>query len=84
MMTYNYDDCSVERDFVFKKVEGDCRVDPNRTTTIGVFCRACPHYSRTEGRFVLCRYHKEDDAGSEEIWRRIREKFVNEALNNYC
>lgn len=43
-MTYNYDNGRITRDFVFKKVEGSCHQDPNKTMLIGVMCRTCPFY----------------------------------------
>lgn len=44
MLTYNYYTCKIERDFVLKRVEGDCNVDPERTKLIGVMCQGCPHF----------------------------------------
>ena len=37
-LTYNYSTGQITRDFVFKKIEGDCHKDPTKTTLIGVFC----------------------------------------------
>ncbi len=36
MLTYNYDTGRITRDFHFKKVEGDCKRDPERTVNIGI------------------------------------------------
>ena len=43
-LTYNYSTGQITRDFVFKKIEGDCHKDPTKTTLIGVFCKTCPAY----------------------------------------
>ena len=48
MLKYNYSTGKIERDFVLKKVEGDCRAEPGRTRLIGVMCRNCPHFIRME------------------------------------
>ncbi len=48
MLKYNYSTGKIERDFVLKKVEGDCRTEPGRTRLIGVMCRNCPHFIRME------------------------------------
>ncbi len=43
-MTYTYSTGKIERDFVLKKVEGNCNVDPEHTKLIGVMCKGCPHF----------------------------------------
>lgn len=48
MMKYNYSTGKIERDFVLKKVEGDCHAEQGRTRLIGVMCRNCPHFIRME------------------------------------
>ena len=45
-MTYNYGTGQISRDFVLKKVEGNCDMDPNHTKLIGVMCQVCPYYLR--------------------------------------
>ena len=44
MMKYDYNSSQIERDFVLKKVWGDCYLDPNNVTLIGVPCKSCPYY----------------------------------------
>lgn len=100
MLKYNYSTGKIERDFVLKKVEGDCRAEPGRTRLIGVMCRDCPHFIRMEtfypspkeeyiletqpyDTYVLCKFHKKDDTGTEKIIGRIYEQFRKEALTHY-
>ena len=47
-MTYNYDTGKITRDWVLKKIEGNCKCDPNRTVLIGVMCKTCPHFLKME------------------------------------
>ena len=47
-MTYTYSTVKIERDFVLKKVEGNCKVDPEHTKLIGVMCKGCPHFLKME------------------------------------
>ena len=42
MLSYDYTSGQIKRDFVLKKVWGDCDVNPESNTTIGVFCKGCP------------------------------------------
>lgn len=44
MLTYNYSTGQITRDFHLKRVEGDCKRDPDRTVNVGVMCRTCPYY----------------------------------------
>lgn len=100
MLKYNYSTGKIERDFVLKKVEGDCHAEPGRTRLIGVMCRNCPHFIRIKtfypspkdeyilntnkiGTFVFCKFHKEDDPGTDEIIHRMYEKFKYEALTHF-
>ena len=99
-MTYTYDTGKIERDFVLKRVEGNCKADPKQTRLIGVMCKSCPHFIRMEtfypspkddyilntnkiGTFVFCKFHKEDDPGTDEIIHRMYEKFRYEALTHF-
>lgn len=82
-MTYNYSTGQIDRDFVFKKIEGSCDKDQSRTALIGVFCRTCPAYKGEKNGFVLCTHHKEDDKGSEELRRWMYDKFREEAISHF-
>ena len=98
-LRYNYDNCQISRDFVLKKVEGSCHMDPNKTNLIGVMCRLCPYYDGEidwYGRIreyiidldnhhhvVRCKFHKEDDPGLEEMVHDIYKKFEEEAITHY-
>lgn len=42
--TYSYATRKIERDFVLKRVEGNCHVDPEHAKLIGVMCKGCPHF----------------------------------------
>ena len=98
MLKYTYDTGKIERDFVLKKVEGSCKQDPNHTKLIGVMCRTCPFYdgekkfySRNSeflhgdylGHYILCKYHKKDDEGTQEIIWDMMDKFKEEAITHY-
>lgn len=98
MLKYRYDTGKIERDFVLKKVEGSCKQDPNHTKLIGVMCRTCPFYdgekkfySRNSeflhggylGHYILCKYHKKDDEGAQEIIWDMMDKFKEEAITHY-
>lgn len=43
-MTYTYSTGKIERDFVLKKVEGNCNVDHEHNKPIGVMCQGCPYF----------------------------------------
>ena len=65
MMSYNYETGQITRDFVLKKTERDCNVEPDRTRLIGVMCQTCPYYQK-----MKTFYHPSRDAyrfGSDEI-----------------
>lgn len=91
-LTYTYATGQITRDFHFKKVEGDCKRDPERTVNIGVMCRSCPFYggeytywSRSFDRtdLIRCKYHKEDDPGLQEVVSDLYRKFEEEAITHY-
>lgn len=99
MLKYTYDTGKIERDFVLKKVEGSCKQDPNHTKLIGVMCRTCPFYDGEKsfysrdseyilgdylGHYVFCKYHKEDDEGTQKIIWDMMDKFEEEAITHYC
>ena len=96
MLKYRYDTGKIERDFVLKKVEGSCKQDPNHTKLVGVMCCTCPFYDGEKkfysrkneyllgdylGHYVLCKYHKKDDEGTQEIIRDMMDKFEEEATS---
>ena len=43
-LTYTYETGQITRDFHLKRLEGDCKRDPEMTVNIGVMCRTCPFY----------------------------------------
>lgn len=47
-MTYTYSTGKIERDFVLKKVDGNCNVDKEHNKPIGVMCQTCPHFIKME------------------------------------
>lgn len=47
-LTYTYSTGQIERDFVLKKVEGNCDMDPEHTRLIGVMCKICPYFQKME------------------------------------
>lgn len=94
MMTFNYTTCKITRDFIFKKIDNLCDVDPQRSTLIGVMCQGCPFYKGKEMEsydkgFVLCGNMKgddpfqEDDPGCSDIRSKMYERFRNDAICHY-
>lgn len=88
MLTYTYDTGQITRDFHLKRLEGDCKRDPEMTVNIGVMCRTCPFYGgefRWHGReyLIRCKYHKEDDPGLQDVVSDIYDKFEREAMTHY-
>lgn len=91
-LTYTYSTGQITRDFRLKKMENDCRRDPERTVNIGIMCRTCPfydgRYTHTDPEFkrvelVRCKFHKEDDPGLSEIIRKMYEKFEKETMTHF-
>lgn len=82
-LTYTYDTGQVSH-FALKRVEGDCHVDKDRTTLIGVFCRHCKYYAGIEDNlYVICEYHKEDDPGASYYRNKIVDNLIDNALKAY-
>ena len=99
MLSYDYTSGQIKRDFVLKKVWGDCDVNPESNTTIGVFCKGCPYYQgwkrfyeapddyrlsfKKIGTFVYCQYHKEDDPEARAAIHQIYDNLREEAIKHY-
>lgn len=92
-MTYNYDTGKITRDWVMKRMGEICRHDPDRPCIVGVECSICPHYWGERkfyskdleflGRFVFCKFHKEDDEGTKELVWKMMDEFKEEAITHY-
>lgn len=85
-ITYTYDTGQISH-FTLRRVEGDCKINPERTTLVGVFCQTCEFYNgiRTsdEGKkFVVCTNpeNKDDDADSRWLRHKICEEIHINAL----
>ncbi len=82
-LTYNYSTGQITRDFVFKKIEGDCHKDPTKTTLIGVFCKTCPAYRGEYKNFILCAHHKKDDEGCSKARQELYAEAREEAIRHF-
>lgn len=90
-LTYTYETRQITRDFHLKKVEGDCKRDPERTVNIGIMCRTCPFFDGEYKHWlypdridlIKCKYHKEDDPGLQEVVSDMYRKFEEKAIAHY-
>lgn len=85
-ITYTYDSGHISH-FTLKMVEGDCKVNPERTTLVGVFCQTCEFYngiktSADGKKYVICTnpLNKEDDPESSDLRHKIYQEIENRAL----
>ncbi len=98
MLTYNYETGQITRDFHLKRLEGDCKRDPERTVNIGVMCRSCPFYNgelKWRGKsgntidfdrhehLVKCKFYQDDDPGLQEVVSDMYRKFEEKAITHY-
>ena len=79
-ITYNYKDGSLSH-FALKKMEGNCDVNPSRSTLVGVFCHSCPHFLGSRGKFVVCAHHQKDDEGASETRNALYDEIRQRALS---
>ena len=81
-LTYTYENGQISH-FALKKVDGDCDINPDRTTLVGVFCKQCSHYLGMHGwKFVICEHHEKDDPDPEasDARHKICERIRHNAL----
>lgn len=79
MSSYDYQTGQVRLDFSFKKIEGSCKKDNERTRLIGVYCKSCEHYKGQRDNYVFCSFHSKDDEGASGLRKRMSDYLRNEA-----
>lgn len=80
-ITYTYDTGEISH-FSAIRIESDCKINPERTVNVGVFCRSCDYYHGIRGKYVICSHPQNENYGPgatevhSEIVEEIREKAI--------